>query len=63
MITYLIELNDIRMSNFLQYFDFSRDAIDVFSVLDASFLKDLNGDTFFSQNVLGHLHFAKRALS
>ena len=51
------------MTNFLEYFDFARDAINVFSVSDASFFQNFDGYVFLGQDVLGHLHLAEGALT
>jgi hypothetical protein len=38
-----VQLDDIRMADFLKNFDLSADTLDVFFVLDARFFKDFNG--------------------
>ncbi len=43
---YLIELNDVRVSNLFEDFDLSCDPLDVFLVLDFFFLKNLYSDLY-----------------
>ena len=49
---YLIELNNIRVSDLLQDFDFPCDSLNVFLVVDLVFLKDFDGNLFACQRML-----------
>jgi hypothetical protein len=44
--TYLIKLNDIRMTHLLQNFNFAGDTLNVFLIVDLLFLQDFDGDLF-----------------
>ena len=61
--TYLVELNHIRVSDFFQYFDLSGDPIYVLPVLDPRLFQNLDRHALLGQNVLGHLHLAERSLT
>ena len=54
-----VQLDDIGVTDFLEYFDFTRDAIYVFSVPNTSLFKNFNSYVFFRQNMLCHLYFSK----
>ena len=54
-----VELDDIGVTDFLEYFDFTRDAIYVFSVPNASLFKNFNSYVFLRQNMFCHLYFSK----
>ena len=58
---YLIELNDIRMSNFLQNVNFSRHTLDVPLVLNAIFLQDFNRYFFACYGMSAYPHLAESA--
>lgn len=49
---YLIELDDVWVSDLLEDFDFPCDSLDVFLVVDFVFLEDFDGDLFACQRVL-----------
>ena len=51
------------MPDFFQYFDLSRNSVNVFTVLDPRFLEYFDGHAFLGQDVLGHLDFSKGALA
>ena len=59
----LVQLNHIWMSDFLEYFDLSRDAIYVFPVFNACLFKYFNRHVFLCQDVLCHLDLAESALA
>lgn len=60
---YLIELNDVRMPDQLQYMYLSGDPLDVADILDFLLLKYFYCDFFSSKVVVTELHLAKCALS
>ena len=61
--THLVKLNNVWMPDFFQYFDLSRNSVNVFTVLDPRFLEYFDGHAFLGQDVLGHLDFSKGALA
>ena len=62
-LTYLIKLNDIRVSNDLEDVDLPGDPLDVRLVLDLVLLEDLDGDLLARYQMRAQAHFAERALS
>ena len=52
-LNYFVELNDIRVSQFLEYFDFPGYPLDVLLVLDARLLQDFDCHLLPSQDMSG----------
>ena len=61
--THLVKLNNVWMPDFFQYFNLSRNSVNVFTVLDPRFLEYFDSHAFLGQDVLGHLNFSKGALA
>ena len=61
--TYLVKLDHVRVSNFLEYFYLARDPVNVLPILDSCLFEDLDGNVLFRENVLRHLDFAEGALA
>ena len=51
------------MSDLLEDLDLARDTLDVLLVLDASLLKNFDGNVLLGKNVVRHLDLAERALA
>lgn len=62
-LTYLIKLNDIRVSNDLENVDLPGNSLDVRLVLDLVLLEDLDGDLLASYQMSAQSHLTERALS
>ena len=59
--TYLVKLDDIWMSDLLQYVDFASDSFHVALIFDPIFLKYFNGNLFSGYGVSADSHFSKCA--
>ena len=57
--TYLIQLNHVRMSDFLENVDLSCDPLNVTLVFDSVFLKNLDGYFFSSDRVSADPYFTE----
>ena len=57
--TYLIQLNHVRMSDFLENVDLSCDPLNVTFVFDSVFLKNLDGYFFSSDRVSADPYFSE----
>ena len=44
MCTYLVQLDDVRMPDFLENFDLTRDSLNIFLIMNLLFLQNLNRD-------------------
>jgi len=58
-LNYLVKLDDVEVANFLEDFDLTSDALDVFLIIDFFFLQDFYSNFFSSQNVGALLHLAE----
>ena len=61
--TYLVELDDVRMSDYLQDVDLSRHPVDIRLVLDLVFLKNLDGDLLACDQMRAEAHLTESALA
>lgn len=59
----LVQLDHVRVSNLLEDFDLTRDACNVFTILDPSFLQDFDRYLFLRQNMLSHFNFSESSLA
>lgn len=59
----LVKLNDVRMSDLLQNFDFSRDSFDILLIIDLVLLQDFDGHFLARKRMLAQLDLSKSSLA